>query len=221
MAAAKCLAALRFCTVRVTPLNDDGTPNDAGEYYVSDKTVTLGFTPDISAGADREIRNGCDCIIAASKAQDILKRFTFQLDRGVLEPALEAMLLAQESILDPVDAANVIGVNFSSDLAACVQGTVALEGWAQAEDLDHPDPDFPWWHFRWPWTQWQLGPGTLGADYFQPQVTGFNRANPVFGDPYLDLPASGTGVIANDFFGYWLQAEDPPSATCGIQTLVP
>ena len=219
MAAAKCLAALKFCTVRVTPLNADGTPNDAGDYYVTDKTVTLGFTPELSTGADREIRNGCDCIIAASKAQDILKRFTFAFDRGVLEPALEAMLLAQTPIYDPAAAANVIGVDFSSDLAACTQTAVALEGWASAEDIDHPDADYPYWHFRWPWTLWQLGPGTLGADYFQPQVTGFNRANDQFGDPYTDLPADGTGLIAADFFSYWLEAEDPPAAACGIQTL--
>src|SRR6185436_2716781 len=105
-----------------TPLNTDGTPNDAGEYYVTDKTVSLGFTPELSTGTDREIRNGCDCIIAASKAQDILKRFTFALDRGNLEPALEAMLLSQEAILDPDDTDNVIGVNFSGDLGACDQG---------------------------------------------------------------------------------------------------
>src|SRR5580765_1755262 len=104
MAAPKCLAVLKLCAVRVTPLNDDGTMNDAGDYYVTNKTVTLGFTPDISTGSDREIRNGCDCIIAASKAQDILKRFTFQLDRGVLEPGLEAALLAQEAILDADDS---------------------------------------------------------------------------------------------------------------------
>ncbi len=221
MAAPKCLAIIKLCAVRVTPLNTDGTVNDAGEYYVTDKTVQLGFTPDISTGQDREIRNGCDCIIAASKAQDILKRFTFTLDRGNLEPALEAMLLSQEAILDPDDADNVIGVNFSGDLGACDQGAVMLEGWAQADDLDHPDADFPWLHFRWPWTQWQIGPGTLSADYFQPQVTGFNRANTEVGDPYTDLPASGTGVITNDFFGYWLQSEDPPTAGCGVQTLTP
>jgi len=217
MAAPKCLAIIKLCAVRVTLLNTDGTPSDSGDYYVTDKTVSLGFTPDISTGQDREIRNGCDCIVASSKAQDILKRFTFTLDRGNLEPGLEAMLLAQEAIVDADDS--VIGVNFSSDLGACAQAAVALEGWASAEALDHPDPDYPWLHFRWPWTQWQIGPGTLSADYFQPQVTGFNRANPEFGDPYNDLPASGTGVITNDFFGYWYQAEDPPTAVCGVQQI--
>ncbi len=219
MAAPKCLAIINLCAVRVTLLQEDGSPDSSGDYYVTDRTVSLGFTPEISTGQDREIRNGCDCIIAASKAQDILKRFTFTLDRGNLEPGLEAMLLAQEPIVDEDDS--VIGVTFSADLGACAQAAVALEGWASAEALDHPDPDYPWLHFRWPWTQWQIGPGTLSADYFQPQVTGFNRANSEFGDPYEDLPASGTGVINNDFFGYWYQAEDPPSAVCGVQQLTP
>ncbi len=216
---ATCLAQIKLCAVRVTPLNDDGTPNDAGEYYVTNKTISLGITPEVSTGTDREVRNGCDCIVAASKAQDILKRFTFALDEGIVEPALEAMLLDQEAILDPDDSDVVIGVNYSGDLSRCAQGAVALEAWCSAEDLDHPDADWPWWHLRWPWTQWQTGPQTASADYAQPQFTGFNRSNPEFGDPYNDLPASGTGVILNDFYGKWLQAEDPPTAECGVQTL--
>ncbi len=218
MADPKCPAIIKFCAVRVTLLDTDGT--DAGEFYVSDKTVSLGVTPDISTGQDREVRNGCDCIVAASKAPDILKRFTFQLDQGVLEPALIAMMLGQQAIIDPDNATSVIGVNWIIDQFQCGSpSNVALEGWSSAEDLDHPDPDFPWLHWRWPSTQWQIGPATLGADYTQPQLTGFSQGNTEFGDPYSDLPADGTGKIDSSFFSMWLEAGPPPTAACGTQDI--
>lgn len=218
MAAAKCLSIIKLCAVRATLLNADGTPSST--YYVTDKTVALGFTPDISTGQDREVRSGCDCIVAASKAPDILRRFTFQLDQGVLEPGLIAMLLGQQPILDPAAASNVIGVNWLVDQFACGSPqSVALEGWSSAEDLDHPDADFPWLHWRWPSTTWQIGPATLNADYFQPQLTGFSQGNTEFGDPFTDLPLDGTTVIDSSFFSLWLQAEDPPTAHCGTQTI--
>ncbi len=217
MAAPKCPAIIKLCAVRATLLNDDGTPTST--YYVSDKTVTLGFTPVISTGQDREVRSGCDCIVAAKKAPDILKRFDFTLDQGVLEPAFIAMLLGQQPILDPVTASSVIGVNWLTDAFSCGSpDIIALEGWSSAEDLDHPDPDYPWLHWLWPATTWQFGPQTLGADYFQPNLTGFSQGNTEFGDPYEDQPLDGTLIIDSSFFAFWLQSEDPPTAMCGTQT---
>ena len=219
MAAAKCLTSLKLCRVRVTLLDEIGAPDS--DYYVSDQTISLGFTPVISEGADNELRNGCGQVIASHKFPDVLKRFTFALTEGAVEPGLLAMLLGQSPILDPANADAVIGVDWN--VPACGQEPVyvALEGWSSAEDCDHPDPDFPWWHFRWTSTTWQLGDNTLSADYLTPALTGFNRGNSEFGDPYSDLPYDGTLPITADFFSMWLQAEDPPTASCGVQQITP
>lgn len=219
MAAAKCLSSIGLCAVRVTLLDETGAP--AGDYYVSDKLIDLGFTPVVSEGQDREVRSGCDCIVAASKAPDILKRFTFSLNAGLIEPALIAMLLGQQAILDADDPDNVIGVNWLLDQLACggTQANVAIEGWAKATDVDHPDPDYPWFRFRWPSTQWQLDANTLNADYLNPALTGFSRANTEFGDPFNDMPSDGTLILDVPFFGFWLQHQDPPTAQCGLQTI--
>jgi hypothetical protein len=216
----KCPAIIKLCAVRVTLLDSTGAPVDAADNsYVSDKTVTLGFTPVVSEGQDREVRNGCDCIVASDKAPDLLKRFTFEIAQGVLEPALLAMLLGQTLITNDED--EVIGINWLTP-ATCVTSTtnVALEGWAQAYDSDHQDADLPWLHLLWPSTTWQLAPNTLSADFLQPALTGFSRGNTEFGDPYDDFPADGTGLLSSDFFSMWLTAEDPPTAECGAQSLV-
>lgn len=223
MAVPKCPSIIKLCAVRVTLLDTDGSPLAGSDtVYVSDKTITLAYTPEISTGQDRELRNGCDCIIAANKAPDILKRFNFTLDQGALEPALIAMLLGQQQILDPVTATSIIGVNWLTDQFACGSpDNVALEGWSSAQDLDHPDPDYPWIHWFWPATTWQWGPQTLGADYAQPNLTGFSSKNTEFGDPFDDHPADGTGVVDPEFFAFWLQSEDPPAAACGTQSITP
>ncbi len=219
MASAKCPAIIKLCAVRVTLLDDDGTPTE--DYYVSDKTISLGFTPVVSEGQDREVRSGCDCIVAADKAPDILKRFTFEIAQGTLEPGLLAMILGQTPITD-VDG-NTIGVNWNADQLTCA-GTashVALEGWSQAFDVDHPDADYPWLHLLWPDTQWQLAANTLSADFAQFALSGFSRGNTNFGDPYEDFPTDGTGLLQSEFFSMWLTAETPPSAVCGVQMLTP
>lgn len=217
MAAPLCLGSIGFCALRVTALDDTGAPDT--DYYITDKSISLGLTTVISEGQDREVRNGCDCPIAFDKAEDVLKRFTFELAEGVVEPALLALLLGQDPILDPDTPTSVIGVNFRSD-QLCGKPFVALEAWSKTSDLDHPNPTFPYWHWRWPATQWQLGANTLNADFLQPALTGFSRGNTEFGDPYNDLPADGTLVIDSDFFSFWM-ADDFPTAACGLQTLTP
>lgn len=223
MAAPLCLVPIKFCAARFTLLADDGTvSNTTGNYFVTNQVVTLGFTPVYSEGQDREVRNGCDCIIAADLAPNLFKRFTFELSKGALEPALEAMLLGQDPILDPVTPTSVIGINYLTDQITCVgtQGKVMMEGWTQGYEVDHQSGTYPWIHYRWPSTSWTLGANTLGADFQQEALVGFSRTNTEVGDPFADLPADGTSVIDSSVFSFWYTDDDPPDASCGLQTVV-
>lgn len=221
MAAERCLIPIKLCAVRVTALNEVGGPTD--EYWVSDQIITLGFTPVNSEGQDREVRNGCDCIIAADKADDIFKRFTLEISKGALEPGMEAAMLGQDPILDPATPTAVIGINYPADqITSCTnRSRVALEGWSQAFNVDHQDTVYPWIHYRWPMTSWALGANTLGADFALEALTGFSITNPEFGDPYDDLPLDGTNKIDSSVFSWWYTADDPPTAACGVQDLTP
>ncbi len=216
-----CPSTLKLCAVRLTLLDADGTPNsDPDNIYVTDKIITLGMNPVVSEGADREVRSGCDCIIAEDKADDILKRFSFEIGSGVLEPGMIAMLLGQQPINN--EAGDVIGVNWTTQTLVCGgQNRVALEGWTVAQNFDHPDETLPWVHFRWPDTRWQIAANTLSADFTTWAFTGYSRSNPSFGDPYNDLPLDGTYPIDASFFAFWQCSDNEfPTPACGTQTLV-
>lgn len=212
-----CLASIHICRVRATRLNADGTvasgPNNA---YVSDKPIQLGITPVITAGTERELVGGCDCLTAAYKGYDKLRRFDFELDLGNLEPALIEMLVGASAILGGSGGADVIGNWFSENAFDCSTPppNIALEAWTDGWEEDHQHPTFPYIHFIWPSTFWQIGPFTLQNDFLQPRLNGFSRGNTAWGTgPYGDLPEA-VGALG----GFFETAHVPPTASCGFST---
>lgn len=210
--AAECLAAIHLCRIRVTRLDSTGAaaagPNNV---YISDNPVSLGVTPVIEAGADRTLVGGCDQIIAEWRGDDKLKRWDLQFDLGKLEPALIEMLTGSAVVSDGGD---VIGNWWNEQMFSGSAGpSVCFEGWMDAVEDDHSDPDFPFWHWVWPSTKWQIGPATLGNDFLQPRLNGFSRGNSVWGDGIFgDYPEP-----AEPLGGYFL-TDAIPTALCGYQS---
>lgn len=214
--AAKCLTPIRFCAFRVTLLDVFGNvaagPNNS---IVSGKAIQVQVTPDMDTGTERTVRNGCDCIVAEYLPDPILKRWTFQLDRATLDPALESMLLGDTVILDGADPIGSVGASLGD--CGVTRPRVAFETWMDAYDVDHPDSDFPFVHFVWPSTVWTPGGNmTMGADFTQPSLNGASRENPLWGHgPYGDQPTEiGT-------YGYFYTATAPPDTACGYATVTP
>lgn len=217
----KCPGVIQFCRTRVTLLGSDGTPTST--YYVSDKEVSLAVTPDVEAGQRRTVRSGCDCIVVTQRSSDVLLGYTFELVDGVWEPALEAMMLGYDAIVDTSTDPVVIGYNVSSDQLVCggTQALVSLEAWSYAWDGQGQDADLGLIHWVWPLTKWQQAPATLGADPTTPTLTGFSEKNLNWGDPYIDQPADGTFLFTLDFHARWMEAlSNLPDASCGLQVLV-
>lgn len=208
---AECLAAIHLCRIRVTRLTASGAPAPGpNNVYVSDKGISLGLTPVITAGADRELIGGCDQILASWKGDDKLKRWDLQLDVGKLEPALVEMLTGSPAISS---AGDVIGNWWTEQQFAGAGPLVAFEGWMDAIEDDHPHAVFPFWHWVWPATKWQFGPQTLQNDFLQPRLNGFSRGNTLWGDGIFgDYPEA-----AEPLGGYFLTAL-LPAAECGYQS---
>ncbi|MDR7492240.1 MAG: hypothetical protein QN122_12425 [Armatimonadota bacterium] len=210
--AAKCLSAIRLCVIRVTKLNADGSPaagpNNA---YVSNSPITLNVTPEIEAGEDRTLRSGCGCVVATSKGDDSLKRFTFELDLAKIEPGLLALLIGADQISSGADP---IGVWWKGQLTcdSPAVNPVALEGWQTAWDGAGPaaSPN-RYIHWLWTYTRWQIGPLTLQDDFFQPRVTGFSLANNAYTHIWGDLPSGTTPGPLGGFF----YSDSIPTAQCG------
>lgn len=214
-----CAIPLHVCRFRVTRLDTDGSvaagPDNA---YVSDNLVTVALNPNIEVGVEESLVGGCGCIVATRKDPDRLKRFDFTINASALEPAMLEMMLGADLIEDDSDVPVPIGVWFPDQIGcdATPPPPVAVEFWADAWVDDYQDPDWPYIHWIWPRTFWQLAPTSLGNQFTQPAISGFSRSNPEWGlGPYGDqteeVPVGAPG-------GFFYTDLVPPTAECGYQT---
>lgn len=214
--AAICDAAIHLCAVRVTRLDALGHPlAGPNNVYVTDKPIMLTVRPDIEAGQDRVLVGGCDCIVAQYRGYDKLKRFTLELDLGVLEPGLIEMLTGAPAI-HAGTSTDVIGVSWPVQ-ASCqdpASPNVAVEGWQDLWEEDHQATVYPYVHWVWPSSFWQIGDLTLQNDFNQPRLNGFTRGNPNWNTAniYHDLPSS-----LGDNGGFFYDTIRP-TAQCGYQS---
>lgn len=210
--AAVCDSAIHLCFVRVTRLDSVGNPTAGpNNVYITDKPMLLTVTPDILAGEVKDLKGGCDQLIATYRGQDILKRFNLELHLGVMEPGLEEMLTGGSAILG--SGSEPIGVQFPAPCGT-QQPFVAVEAWQDLWDCDH-QPSTPYPYLRWvfPASRWHRAPVTLQNDFTQPQFTGFTVGNPNWGEGiYADVPE------AVDPDGAWFYDTVIPTAACGYQS---
>jgi hypothetical protein len=209
-----CDAALHLCRIRVTRLNELGLPiAGPNNVYVSDKPIELVVKPVIEAGQQKTLVGGCDCVIADYRGFDKLKRFDLELGQGVIEPALLEMLLGTSAVLD--GAGDAIGGWWPSQLTCSqpAQPNLAFEAWQDLWDGDHQNATYPYVHWVWPSTRWQISDHTLQNDFLMPRVTGFSRSNPEWGDGIFgDYPEPAEPL------GGFFYTTTIPAATCDWQS---
>lgn len=220
--AIECLASIHLCRIRVTRLNATGSPvAGPNNVYISDKPMQLIVRPTIDAGQDKTLIGGCDCIIAQYRGYDKLKYFTLELDLGVWEPGLIEMMTGAAVLNDNIG--ETIGNNWpvQTDCSAAVQPNVAIEAWQDGWATDHQDTLWPYVHWVWPSSFWQISDNTLQNDFNQPKLAGFTRGNSAWGamsggnGPYKDLP---TAMAPIGVMGGWHYASTIPTARCGYQS---
>jgi len=207
--------------LRVTLLDDTGNVDPGSDnYWVTDNLVDISVTPEQEEGADVTQKSGCDCIVASYRGPDLLKRFTFEINLGAIEPGLITLMIGGAAILDSAD---IVGLDWPSgtDCAADPPPKVALEVWSYNWDGNQQDSIRPYWHWVWPLTRWQIGPSTLGAgEFFLPNLVGYSEGNDQWGTgPYGDGPPSAGSV--GDLGSVWAQATAPPAGSCAYQSITP
>lgn len=211
----ECLAAIHLCRVRVTRLDADGTPTAGpNNSYVTADPMVLTVTPNIEAGQDLVLTGGCDCIIAQYRGFDKLKRFDFELDLGKVEPGLMEMMLGATAITDGSNGP--IGIWWGEnqfDCSTAAQPNLCFEAWQDGWEDDQISAAYPYIHWIWPSTYWQIAPHTLQNDFFQPKLTGFSRRNENWGEGiYGDLPETAQPI------GGFFYTDSRPDAECGYQS---
>ena len=211
-----CPAVIHLCAIRITRLDDLGSPvAGPNNVYVSDNSIMLSVKPEIEAGQDKSLIGGCDCIIASYRGKDKLKRFTLELDQGLIEPGLFEMLLGGD-LITAGSSTDPIGMWWPSqlDCAAASQPNGCFEGWQDLWEDDHQlATPYQYLQYIWPSSYWQISDNTLQNDFNQPKLTAFTRSNPnwthgIFGD--LPEPCEPLG----GFF----YTNTRPAASCGYQS---
>jgi len=213
----KCLTPLKICALRVTRLNQDGTPAAGpNNSYVTNRLSQIELGSEVREGDEQEMLDGCGCPILEFKEDDSFKRWTFGLSLGSIEFGLKEMLLGTPLILDDSTIPVPIGLQFNTP-AGCgaVRPKVALEVWSKAIAYDDQDPDKPWFHWVFPGAKFNPAPDslTLGADANPIVLNGRGVQNTRFGDPYNELPEPPEGS------GQVFLSEDFPVPECGYQTI--
>lgn len=213
--AVNCGVSFGLCAVRVTVVDAAGNVVAGNNSYVSDKAISVSLTPNIETGNTFSLRNGCGCSIARFKANDVFNWFEFTFADGALEPAMWALMLGAETITDGSD---IVGMAFPSQLDCDEdEPAVALEFWTKHVVGSGQDGTFPWIHWVFPKTVWQLSDNTFEEDIAQPSLTGFSRTNQQWGDgPYGDGPPDGQDIRDG---GWWKTDVDPPDADCDVNAV--
>lgn len=213
--AVNCGVSFGLCVVRVTKVDGSGNVVAGSNSYVSDKAISISVTPNIETGNTFSLRNGCGCSIARFKANDIFNWFEFTFADGALEPAMWSLMMGAETI---EDGADIVGMAFPSQLDCDEdEPAVSLEFWTKHVVGSGQDGAFPWIHWVFPKTVWQLSDNTFQEDIAQPSLTGFSRTNQQWGDgPFGDGPPDGQDIREG---GWWKTDTDPPSADCATTTV--
>jgi hypothetical protein len=216
--AVNCGVSFGICRLRVTRVDASGAvvspPNNT---YVTDKVTSISVNPNIETGQTFSQRNGCGCSVARFKANDIFNWFEFSLANSALETELLAMLLGANDIVDGADS---VGLAFQGALACDDdEPAVALEFWTKHVVGSGQDGTYPWFHWVFPKTVWQLGDNTFEEGIATPTVAGFSRTNLQWGGgPYGDGPPDGADISDG---GFWKTDVDPPTADCAAADIAP
>lgn len=216
--AVNCGVSFGLCAVRVTKVDAEGNAvGGAGMSYVTDKPISIGLSPNIETGNTFSLRNGCGCSISRFKSNDIFNWFEFTFADGALEPEMVALMLGQDLI---ADAGDQVGMHFGGALACDEdEPAVGLEFWTKHIVGSAQDATYPWVHWVFPKTVWQLGDNTAEEDFLQTALSGFSRTNNRWGSgPWGDGPPDGSDVVEGAF---WKTDVDPPAASCASATVTP
>ena len=208
--ASVCTVSFGVCLVRVTRVDDNGNVIAGNNAYVTDSVQSVSVSPNLETGNDFSVRNGCGCGVASRKFPDTFKFWDLTIQLAKREPILEAFLLGANQI---TNGADVVGLAFPSALA-CDEANpaVALEFWTEAITGSGLDATYPYFHWVFPSTVWQLGDTTFEEGPGAASFSGFSQTNGNWGDgPWGDGPPDGEDISEG---GYWGSDDALPSSDC-------
>jgi hypothetical protein len=216
---APCLTPVDVCALRVTSLDDNGTPLVGASSAVVRNLVQIQKSTVISTGQSFEQRDGCGNICASRTGQDKITGVTLELQLCQYDFALAAILTEGTLVTGDVFTSNgPIGLDLPSSTAPNSNGVV-VEAWSPAMDGSEQavsqlgDPVY--FHYVWPKVTWVPGQTTLAEGVILTTFTGKGSENSqVFDGPFDDFPTQPQGAE------YVFFDTSIPDITCGYETVI-
>jgi len=210
-----CGVSFGACLVRITRVDDNGNVIAGDNAYVTDKPISISVNPNIETGNAFSVRNGCGCSISRRKFPDTFNWWELSLQTATLEPEMIAFMLGADTI---DDGADVVGVAFPSALACeDANPAVAFEFWSEHVVGSGLDATYPYFHWVFPSSVWQIGDNTFEEGPAQPTLNAFTQTNGNWGDgPYGDGPPDSQDISEG---GFWATADALPTAECAAQAV--
>ena len=208
-----CGVSYGACLVRITRVDANGNVLAGDNSYVTDKPISISVNPNIETGDSFSVKNGCGCKISSRKFPDTFNFWELALNMATLEPEMIAFMLGAATI---EDGADTVGVAFPSALS-CDEANpaVAFEFWAEHVVGSGLDATYPYFHWVFPSTVWQIGDNTFEAGPAEPTLNGFSQTNGNWGEgPYGDGPPDGQDIAEG---AVWATNDELPTAECAAQ----
>lgn len=206
------LPQLAACRIRVAALDTNGVPSPgAGNLYVSDTFVSIGFTPVFDEGEEITEKNACGGIVLAYLTPPSFKRGDVTITLATPDPVLGAML-GGGSILTDGER-----IGFAAPpIGQLNEDGVSIEVWTKRIDNGDlfADTPYAWWVYP-KVKNLRLGDFTHENAGLKPVYTGQSVENPNWYDgPLNDWPVESDKVFQ------WIPTVDLPALTDGAVELV-
>lgn len=217
--AAPCLTAIGVCALRITALDDNGTPLVGASSAVVRSLVQIQKSTTVSAGTTFEQRDGCGNICATKTTQDKITGVGLELQLCQTDAALEALLTDGTLITGNVfTGGGPIGVDSPSSTAGTSNG-VCVEAWQPvydgADQAASALSNLVYKHWVWPKVTWVPGQETLAEGITITPFTGKASENSqIFDGPFNDFPVIPQGAEM------WFYDENIPDIDCGYATVI-
>jgi hypothetical protein len=217
MANQTCASSLKLCALRVGRLDDVGVPDEgAGNLYITDSSILLGFTPNVPDRERLEQLNGCgdQCVLYIGDPKAV-ETADLTLNLCTLDAELIEMLAGGTVLTEGYDSTGYLA---PTDDSVDANG-VFVEAWTIAQTgrvrkTKGGSPAF--WRFGFPKVRWSVGAVTLENGILTFPLTGVAEPNTGFATGYG--PSPWPADFGEAVYGYMLD-DEIPTAECGVLEL--
>lgn len=209
-----CMSSIHACAIRVARLESDGVPlPGANNLYVSDGIIELSFTPEVEAGDEVTVKNGCGAVCVSHRNDEIIKWWNVELTICRPDPELQELLTGGAVLTD----GGAVGYQPPALNTVSAPNGISVEVWShRLDDGGDYDPTFPYFHWAFPKIKGlHFGARRLFNGALENPFTG-GRA--LENSNWFDGPGNDWNVDSSRAWGQ-MPTDIIPTSDCGYQTL--